>query len=93
MFNDYDIYGHGAPTRIAHSERDLRQPRGSLPVSEGIGARACSIPWFKHYRPRIIEQHAAAYRKVAAACRELLADDPGNPDSLGAWGFSAVAGA
>ena len=93
LFNDFDIYGHGAPTRIAHSERDLRQPRGSLPVSEGIGARAYSIPWFKHYRPRIIEQHAAAYRKVAAGYRDLLADDPGNPETLGAWGFSARAGA
>ena len=88
LFNDYDIYGHGTPTRIAHSDRDLRQRRGSLPISEGIGARSYSIPWFKHHRAAIIEQHAAAYRKVATAYRDLLQDDPGNPETLGAWGFA-----
>ena len=34
VFNEADIYGHGKPTRIANSDRDLRQPRGSLPESE-----------------------------------------------------------
>ncbi|MBN2308147.1 MAG: DegT/DnrJ/EryC1/StrS family aminotransferase, partial [Candidatus Hydrogenedentes bacterium] len=37
VLNDCDIYGHGKPTRIANSDRDLRQPAGSLPVSERIG--------------------------------------------------------
>lgn len=85
LFNTCDVYGHGKPTRIAHSDRDLRQPPGSLPVSEGIGARSYRVPWFKRYRPAIIEAHAAAYRKVAEHYEALLADDPGNPPDVGGW--------
>lgn len=65
VFNEVDIYGDGKPTRIANSDRDLRQPPGSLPVTEAAGERCYSIPWFKHYRPHIIEEHARAFRKVA----------------------------
>ncbi|MCC6442664.1 MAG: DegT/DnrJ/EryC1/StrS family aminotransferase [Armatimonadetes bacterium] len=87
VFNTCDIYGHGKPTRIAHSERDLRQCPGSLPVTEKLGTMVYSIPWFKHYRPAIIEEYANAYRKAAESCRELLQDDPGNPPHLGGWHF------
>ena len=87
LFNTCDVYGHGKPTRIANSDRDLRQPAGSLPVSEGIGARIYGIPWFKRYRPEIIEEYAEAFRKVAENHRELLANDPGNPPHLGGWHF------
>ena len=71
MLNEADIYGHGKPTRIAHSDRDVRQPKGSLPVTETMPERVYSIPWFKHYRPRIVEEHAEAFRKVAEHAGEL----------------------
>ncbi|MEA3345591.1 MAG: DegT/DnrJ/EryC1/StrS family aminotransferase [Chloroflexota bacterium] len=71
MLNEADIYGHGKPTRIANSDRDVRQPKGSLPVTETMPERIYSIPWFKHYRPRIIEEHAEAFRKVARHADEL----------------------
>ncbi|MBN1352015.1 DegT/DnrJ/EryC1/StrS family aminotransferase [candidate division KSB1 bacterium] len=87
LLNTCDIYGHGKPTRIANSTRDLRQPYGSLPISEKIGTLTYSIPWFKKYLPDIIEQHAHAYRKVAENYKELLKDDPGNPPDLGGWHF------
>ena len=29
LFNETDVYGHGKPTRIANSNRDLRQPVGN----------------------------------------------------------------
>lgn len=87
LFNTADVYGHDRPTRIAFSDRDLRQPAGSLPVSEAIGRHTYSIPWFKHYRPEIIEQHANAFRKAAENYEELLADDPGDPPGLGGWHF------
>ena len=82
-----EIRGYEAPTRIANSNRDLRQPVGSLPVTEQIPSRCYSIPWFKHYRPQIIEEYALAFRKVAENYERLLEDDPGNPESLGGWHF------
>ncbi|HEV7213806.1 MAG TPA: DegT/DnrJ/EryC1/StrS family aminotransferase [Chloroflexota bacterium] len=87
LFNTADVYGHGKPTRLANSDRDVRQPRGSLPVSERVGAHAFSIPWFKHHRPEVIEQYAAAFRKPAEQHPDLLPGDPGNPAQLGDWHF------
>ena len=88
LLNTCDVYGHGKPTRIANSNRDLRQGPGSLPVSEKIGKRAYSIPWFKHYQPRAIAQYANAFKKAARYYKELLKDDPGDPASLGNWSFT-----
>jgi dTDP-4-amino-4,6-dideoxygalactose transaminase len=85
LFNTCDVYGHGRPTRIAHAHRDVRQPPGSLPVSEKIGALTYFVPWFKRYRPEVIKQHADAYRKIAESFEELLDDDPGNPADLCDW--------
>ena len=60
-------------------------PATGLPVSEALGARTYFTPWFKHDRPEQIEQVADAYRKVAENAEELLADDPGNPPTIGGW--------
>lgn len=89
LLNTCDIYGEGAPTRIAHADRDLRQGPGSLPVTEQAGKRTFRIPWFKHYRPQLIEEHALAFRKVAENYAALLPDDPGDPENLGDWHFFA----
>ena len=67
-----DIYGHGKPTRQALATRDVTQPAGSLPVSEGARERAYGVPYFKHYQPESIERHAAAFRKVALKAEKLL---------------------
>ena len=87
LLNEADVYHAGKPTRIANSDRDLRQPPGSLPVSEAAGSRTYSIPWFKHYEPAVIDEYAAAYAKVSANHKELLADDPGDPADLGGLHF------
>ncbi|NIA13303.1 MAG: hypothetical protein GWP08_04425 [Nitrospiraceae bacterium] len=71
LLNEYDIYGHGQPTRIAFATRDLRQPPGSLPVSERIGREVFSVPHFKHVHKDVIELHAAAFRKVAENAAQL----------------------
>jgi len=88
IFNDVDIYGHGKPTRLAHAGRDLRQARSSLPVSERIPERTYNVPWFKHFRHEIIEEYAAAFRKVAENFETLLEADSGNPAEAGEWGLS-----
>lgn len=87
LFSTCDVYGHGKPTRNAHTKREIRQPAGSLPVSEAVGARTYSIPWFKHHRPEIIEEYAEAFRKAALQADKLLKDDKGNPPHLGGWHF------
>lgn len=87
VFNDADIYGHGRPTRIANSDRDLRQARGTLPVAERIGNEVFFIPWFIHNRPEVIREYADAFRKVAAHAEELRSDDPGDAPDLGGWNF------
>ncbi|MCE5257898.1 MAG: DegT/DnrJ/EryC1/StrS family aminotransferase [Chloroflexi bacterium] len=71
VFNEADIYNDGMPTRNVFSDRDLRQPRGSLPVSEAVGDRAFGVPWFKHDEPEYIEPYAAAFRKVALQADKL----------------------
>jgi dTDP-4-amino-4,6-dideoxygalactose transaminase len=75
LLNDCDIYNAGKPTRNAHSDGDLRQCPGSLPVTEAANAHVFSIPWFKKFRPEVIEQHAAAFRKVAENYEALLEGD------------------
>ena len=70
--NECDIYGHGKPTRLAHTGRDLRQGPGSLPVSEGIADRCFAVPYFRRFRREHIEEHANAFRKVAEHAKHLL---------------------
>ena len=67
-----DIYGHGKPTRIANTDRDVRQGPGSLPVTESIPTTCYWMPWFKHYRPAIIEEYALAFRKVVERADDLM---------------------
>lgn len=71
VFNEADVYGDGKPTRIAFTERDVRQPRGSLPVAEGILQRTIGIPYFKHDEPELITRYAAAFKKVAMQAHKL----------------------
>jgi len=75
MLHEADIYGHGKPTVLANADRDVRQGPGALPVAEGISERIYSIPWFKHYRPKVIEQYARAFRKVAENAEQVSRDD------------------
>ena len=87
LFQTLDIYGHGKPTRIAHSHRDVRELDKNLPESELLGSRSYFIPWFKQLEPGIIDQYAEAFKKVSSGYKELLVDDPGNPPTVGKWNF------
>jgi dTDP-4-amino-4,6-dideoxygalactose transaminase len=90
LFNTLDVYHQGKPTRIANLPDgvDVRQAPGSLPIAEGIQERVFRIPWFKRYHREVIEEYAAAFRKVAENYQDLLPDDPGNPPELGGWGLT-----
>ena len=72
VFNTVDVYGDAKPTRLAFADRDVRQPKGSMPAAESLQDRTFAIPWFKKHRPQTIEQHAAAFRKVAQNAGKLL---------------------
>ena len=94
VFNTIDVYNAGKPTRIANLPDgvDIRQPLGSLPVTEGMQERVYSIPWFKRFRTEIIDEYATAFRKVATHYRDLLPGDPGNPVGGGNWGLTVRRG-
>jgi dTDP-4-amino-4,6-dideoxygalactose transaminase len=88
VFNDCDIYHDGKPTRIAFSDRDLRQPAGSLPVTEAVNSRVYHVPWFKKYRTEQIDEYVKAFRKVAENYKELLAEDT-SEEVKGSTGLTA----
>ncbi|MCD6232517.1 DegT/DnrJ/EryC1/StrS family aminotransferase [Candidatus Aerophobetes bacterium] len=90
LLNNIDVYNQGKPLRIANLPEgvDIRESPGSLPVAERIQERVFSVPWFKHYRPKIIEEYALAFKKVAENYKELLPGDKGNPQDIGGWGLS-----
>jgi len=85
LMNTMDVYGDGRPTRIAFAERDVRALDTGLEHSEAVGQRTFGLPWFKHFRPEIIDEYIAAFRKVIERHEELLPGDPGNPPNLGKW--------
>ena len=71
VINEADIYGHGIPTFVANSGGKNKINKGSLPVSEILPNLAFDVPWFKHYRPKIIDQYVNAFRKVAENADKL----------------------
>ena len=77
LFTTMDVYGHGRPTRIAFLDESatIEQYVETLPVAEGVTRRVFEVPWFKHYEPEIIEQHAGAYKKVIENYQSLLSGD------------------
>lgn len=87
LFTTMDVYGHGRPTRIAYLDESVKieQYVERLPVAEDINRRVFGVPWFKHYRPKIIKEHADAYKKVLRNYRALLADDTGSSAEVGGY--------
>ena len=86
VFYKMDIYGHGKPTQVANLPDGAVQPSDPLPVAESIGKRTFRIPWFKHCRKDLIENYAAAVKKVADNYKDLL---PGDTDTSDVSGYSS----
>ncbi len=89
LFQSVDVYREGLPTRIAHSNRDVREKTGSLPNSEALQKKVFAVPWFKHFYPDRIKEYADAFKKVIENYKEqLLPEDKGDPEELGGWFLS-----
>jgi dTDP-4-amino-4,6-dideoxygalactose transaminase len=87
VFQNCSIYNTDKPTRIAFTERDVRELDKELPVSEAIGKSIYGIPWFKKFDAEVIEQYAEAFKKVLLNYKELLKDDVKDPPNIGLWYF------
>ena len=92
LFNDLDVYNEGRPTCRAGSAANTERTGGKehLRISSGLQAKVFKVPWMRRYRKRAIEEVARAFRKVAESYEELLPGDPGDPQTLGAWGTSSL---
>ena len=87
VFQTADVYGEGMPTRIAHSDHDVRLFDKNLAAAEKIGERVFRVPWLKKFIPEQIEEYANAFKKVVANYKELLEGDQGNPEKISGWHF------
>lgn len=87
LFTTEDVYEHGRPTRIAFLDESakIEQYVETLPVAEGITRCAFEVPWFKHYEPETIKQHADAYKKVIKNYQVLLAGDTDKDAETGGY--------
>jgi len=82
FFYDYNLYGTDKPSRIAFSNRDVREDDALCTPS--VNRHCFQVPWFKHFDKVWIEKYAAAFRKVVENYRDLL---PGDTDKStgGRW--------
>ena len=78
LFNTFDIFNQGQAKNIAFNaagEAALTK-FDDLPVSNAAPNYTFYVPWFKKFRPELIDQYVAAIKKVVENHEELLADDP-----------------
>ncbi len=73
IFKDFDLYHTGAPSRIAHASRDVREMDEACEKS----AELCCLnaPWIKKYDKEWIEKYAEAIKKVVRLHEDLLPYD------------------
>ncbi len=41
-------------------------------MTEAVAERVIAVPWFKHYRPQIIDEYVLGFRKVCENAAALL---------------------
>ena len=89
LFYSVDVYRAGAPTNSANLPDgvNIRLTNEDLPVSAAIHGRTFALPWFKHFDKEILDQYAAAFRKVIANYQDLLPGDSATEES-GSWGLT-----
>lgn len=82
FFKDFDLFNVGKPTRIAFSDRDVREDDKFLEPSE-IKFNVSS-PWFKNLDKEWIDKYVGVYKKVAENYKDLLEGDD-DKDQGGRW--------
>ncbi len=70
-FNECDVYGDGKPTRIAFSDRDVRQGVGDCPNAEKMSQYLLRVPRMIQYDEPYVDQLAEAYVKVLSNLDQL----------------------
>lgn len=72
VFNEMDIYRAGMETNklVNGFVKEI-----SLPVTESINDNLIMLPWFKHYKPDVIDEYVKAFEKVVNNYEELLETD------------------
>lgn len=73
FFYDFNIAHTAKPTRIAYTDRDVRELDSPLPVSETI--QIISVPWFKKFWPDYIDKYVTAFKKVTSNYEQLFWKD------------------
>lgn len=73
VFNEADIFHQGKPTTLAFGQRDVRQGKGALPVSENAISRIFRYPRFVSMEHKeLIDAFVASIKKVIDNRSELL---------------------
>jgi len=82
FFKDFDYLGQGGPTRIAYTDRDVRELDKGLTTSETV--RCICLPVFRKFYPELIDRYAEAIKTVLENYEQLLPGDDG-VDNSGQW--------
>ena len=82
IFKDFDFFRLGRPTRIAFTERDVRELDDACKPSESI--YCMSLPGFKKFLPECIDQYIEAFRTVSENYEQLIETEGENFNS-GRW--------
>ncbi len=72
LFKKFDLTHIGKPTRIAFTDRDVRETDAGLTPTEEV--KMISVPWFKKFYPEYIDYVAAGYKKVALNAKQLIGE-------------------
>ena len=73
LFKTMDLYNAGKPSRIAFTDRDVREDDEKCDPS--VTRYCLSVPWFKHLDKEWIDKYVSAIRKVVDNHEQLLEGD------------------
>lgn len=71
MFHTADIFNMGQPTMLSFGQRDVRQGKGALPVTEKVKERVITLPHFIKFDKEVIDLYISAYKKVSENIAEI----------------------